>query len=204
MMASSRRRLASHLLVTRMVWISCPPSSLIFHNHIRGARRRLVTAGNTADAAAYTLEFEQGKKAYHTVFYNASTHDYGRQQTANTMPLYLGAVPAELQAEVATVLADNIKIFGSISTGGVGARWILQALTAANRTADALSLATVTTQPSWGHFATTPPGTFWENWQQTSGSFNHIMYVPPAIYHVPYWISLYLCTPLPCSAHLIS
>jgi hypothetical protein len=58
------------------------------------------------------------------------------------MPLYLGIVPEALQAEVADVLVQNIKSFGSISTGGVGARWILQALTASNRTADALALAT--------------------------------------------------------------
>ena len=44
-----------------------------------------------------------------------------------------------------------------------------------NRTDVALDLATQTEAPSWGHFATTVPGTFWENWQQTSGSFNHVM-----------------------------
>lgn len=68
----------------------------------------------------------------------------------------------------------------------MGSRWLLQALTAINRTDLALALASQTSRPSWGYFASTVPGTLWETWEQTSGSFNHIMFgggIDPWLYH---------------------
>ena len=60
---------------------------------------------------------------------------------------------------------------------------MLQALTAANRTDLALTLASTTSAPSWGWFLDNGPGTLHENWPTgptpsgtTSGSLNHIMF----------------------------
>lgn len=163
-------------------WISGNPTTAFYYLVCVEAMSKIAAQiGNEADASAYAAEFAAGTASYHAVFYNKTAANYGHQQTANTMPLYLGAVPKELVATIGDTLANNIKSFptasngGHLSVGGVGSRWILQALTACNRTADALALATQTTQPSWGYFATNVPYTFWENWEQASGSFNHIM-----------------------------
>jgi alpha-L-rhamnosidase len=173
--------------LTHPGWTSGNPTSSFYYLLCVEAMAELAAElGLVADATKYTIEFAAGLTEYHSLFFNRTAGNYGPQQTANTLPLYLGAVPPALSAQVTTALVDSIKAFGSISTGGVGTRWILQALTAANRTAEALALASANTQPSWGYFATSSPGTLWENWEQSSGSFNHIMLgggVDPWIYH---------------------
>ena len=131
--------------------------------------------------------------SYHAVFYNTTAANHGHQQTSNIMPLYIGAPPASAVEAAASALVGSIKAFpnlshsGHISSGGVGARWILQALTAANRTKGALALASKTDAPSWGAMARSLPGTFWEDWGGCQGGYcNHIMLgggVDPWIYH---------------------
>ena len=150
--------------------------------------------GNAADAAAFQKEYALASASYHDVFFNASTGAYGEQQTANAMPLAAkDVIPAGDVAGVADRLVGNVAKFpnasygGHVSVGGVGSRWILAAMVAANRTADALALATQTSNPSWGYMAQSVPGTFWENWENcVGGSCNHIMLaggVDPFIYH---------------------
>ena len=157
----------------------------------------IATALNeTAAAAEYAAELAAAPAAYHAVFFNATRGDYGPQQTANMMPLFIGAVPVEHEAGVVKTLVAALNGWGPDdgphpSGGGVGVRWILQALVAANETSLALDLASQTTMPSFGHFAVSPPGTFWEGWDTgdptgNHGSMNHIMLaggVDPWIYH---------------------
>ena len=175
-------------------WISGNPTTAFqYVLNLQGMVGIAEQLGLAADAAQFKAEHAAAVASYHAVFFNASASDYGHQQTANAMPLYIGAPPASEAAAVADALVNGIKMFptaadgGHISTGGVGARWILQALTAANRTKDALALASKTTNPSWGHMARSVPGTFWENWENcTGGSCNHIMLgggIDPWIYH---------------------
>jgi hypothetical protein len=67
-------------------------------------------------------------------------------------------------------------------TGGVTSiRWILQGLTAANRSDLALAMALVPTSPSWAYMCTPDmPGTIWESWKgdatHSDGSKNHPMF----------------------------
>lgn len=62
-------------------------------------------------------------------------------------------------------LTSNIVSRGKhLSVGGVGARWLLQALTIANHTSLALDLAAQTTAPSWYDFISAGPGTLHESW----------------------------------------
>ena len=57
-------------------------------------------------------------------------------------------------------LVDSLQSRGThLTTGAVGTRWILQALTAANRTDVALDLATQKSAPSWYSFVALGPGT---------------------------------------------
>ena len=106
-----------------------------------------ATAGKQADVAKYEAALAGAKAAYHKVFFNSSSRDFGPTQTGNTLGIL--ASPTVEPGAVSRLLANLKSRGGHISTGGVGSRWILQALTAANQTAAALDLATMTTAPSW-------------------------------------------------------
>ena len=163
--------------------------SLYLGSSLRRSSRH-TTEGDRAKAAAYASELAGAPAAYHRAFFSNGT--YGPTQTGNVMPLLIDAVPPALRARVGAALVGAVLDFPSAgagphpSGGGAGVRWVLQALTALNRTDLALEMASSTKPPSWGYFATTSPGTFWENWQQTTGSFNHVLFaggVDPWLYH---------------------
>ena len=122
--------------------------------------------GQTADAAKYTQMLAAAKKAYHAVFFNSSSSSYGATQTGNALAIAAGIPPdAAAQAGALAALTANIEARGKhLATGGVGARWLLQALTMSNRTDLAMDLATQTTAPSWYDFVLAGPGTLHESW----------------------------------------
>jgi len=139
--------------------------------NLESAAAMATALGLKAQAKAYQADIAPALASYHSVFFNTTSGTYGHQQTANLMPLVVGAVPTVHVASVVAALVSSINDFPApgagphVTVGGVGSRWLLQALTAVNRTDLALSLATQTSAPSWGHFATTVPGTFWEYWE---------------------------------------
>ena len=147
--------------------------------------------GKHADVAKYEAAVARAKASYRRVFWSSSSSDYGPTQTGNVLGIL--ASPS-VEAGAVDRLLQNIEgRKGHLSTGAVGTRWILQALTFANRTAEALDLATQTSAPSWAWFASNGPGTLHENWPNgptpggtTSGSQNHPMFgggIDPWIYH---------------------
>eukprot|EP01047_Picozoa_sp_COSAG01_P069403 COSAG01_NODE_10260_length_2208_cov_0.909436_1_plen_313_part_00 len=127
--------------------------------------------------------------SYKQQFFNKTTNDYGPTQTGNALGILIAPEPGAVER-----LVDSIKSHGThLTSGAVGTRWILQALTAANRTDVALDLATQKSAPSWYNFVTLGPGTLHEQWPTgavpdgTKGpSMNHPMFgggVDPWIYH---------------------
>lgn len=119
--------------------------------------------GRSADVTAYSAMLGTAKTAYHTQFF--SNGSYGASQTGNALPIAGGIVPSELLPGALRTLESNIAARDNhVSVGGVGARWLLQALTAANRTDLALDLATQATAPSWYDFVLAGPGTLHEQW----------------------------------------
>ena len=147
--------------------------------------------GKRADVAKYEAAVTRAKDSYHRVFFSSSSSDFGPTQTGNVLGIL--ASPT-VEAGAVDRLLQNIEgRKGHLSTGAVGTRWILQALTFANRTAEALDLATQTSAPSWAWFVSNGAGTLHENWPNgptpggtTSGSQNHPMFgggIDPWIYH---------------------
>lgn len=66
--------------------------------------------GEEEDAAKYTAMLVDGKSAYHKQFYNSTTKVYSAgSQCSAMMALWIGAVPAPLEAEVLAGLASNIR-----------------------------------------------------------------------------------------------
>ena len=137
--------------------------------------------GKSSDATKYHAALEHARTSYHTAFFNASTDDFGPTQTGNALGIL--ASPHVEPGAVRQLLTNIHQRNGHLSTGAVGSRWILQALTAANQTEAALELAAQKTGPSWFWFSEHGPGTLHENWPKgkipdgtTSGSLNHPMF----------------------------
>eukprot|EP00656_Telonema_subtile_P005012 TRINITY_DN12281_c0_g1_i10.p1 TRINITY_DN12281_c0_g1~~TRINITY_DN12281_c0_g1_i10.p1 ORF type:complete len:949 (+),score=157.40 TRINITY_DN12281_c0_g1_i10:285-3131(+) len=145
-------------------------------------------------ARKYTALLNASTAAYHRLFFNQTSQSYGTQQTANLQPLFAGAVPASARTAAVEALVKGVMDSPTpgggphVSTGGVGSRWLLQTLTAVNRTDLALELAAQASWPSWGFFATHSPGTLWENWggDDPQASHNHVFLgagVDPWLFH---------------------
>ena len=99
----------------------------------------LATAlGQSADAATWAALHATLTDAYNAAFYNAGPANYGNAngdglQTANSVALALGVVPAAVAPAVASSLAADITNAhaGHWSTGITGMRFLCRALTAA-------------------------------------------------------------------------
>lgn len=106
-------------------------------------------------------------------------------QTLNSLALQIGAAPSpaafrDIGAQIAHDAAFTNKVH--ITTGLVGTRYILPALTAAGQGEVAMQLVMQTEAPSWGYMvegAAQIPGTIWETYSDLahmSSSFNHPMF----------------------------
>jgi hypothetical protein len=147
--------------------------------------------GKHMDVVKYEAAMRDAKAAYHKVFYNASSNDFGPTQTGNVLGILAAST---VEAGAVERLVQNLRARdGHLATGAVGTRWILQALTTVNYTSEALDLATQTSAPSWAWFTKNGPGTLHENWPTgptpdgtTGGSQCHPMFgggIDPWIYH---------------------
>jgi alpha-L-rhamnosidase len=139
--------------------------------------------GHTADAQAYAQLASQVKDAINAKFFDPSTGNYaGGTQTANAMALELGLPPGNARGRVAGNLTNDITYYHNthITTGFIGIKFLMPALTRIGRTDLAYELATQTTYPSWGYMIKRGATTLWELWQQKSGpsmnSQDHAMF----------------------------
>jgi len=97
-------------------------------------------------------------------------------QSAQIFPLAFGLVPDERRAAVAGRLADDImkNRGGHAFVGVLGARWVLPVLTATGHHDVAYTVATQTTEPSWGYWTDVLKFTaLGESWPADTRSRNH-------------------------------
>jgi alpha-L-rhamnosidase len=97
-------------------------------------------------------------------------------QSAQIFPLAFGLVPEERRREVAGRLAEDImeNRGGHAYVGVLGARWVLPVLTAEGHADVAYTVATRTTEPSWGFWTDTLKFTsLGEEWPADTRSRNH-------------------------------
>ena len=158
-------------------------SAFYYIQDLLAAAQMANATGRANDAAAFGLLLARARAAYVRTFRNATTGDFGPTQTGNAMGILAAPASANTTGAAVTLLANLAARGGHIATGAVGARWILQALTAAGHASVALDLATQTDAPSWFWFTAFGPGTMHENWPTgptpsgtTAGSLNHIMF----------------------------
>jgi alpha-L-rhamnosidase len=128
--------------------------------------------GHSDDAATYSQLASAVKDAFNHEFLNAKTGNYaGGTQTANALPLYLDMVPKEDRGKVASNLSNDILYSHNthLTTGFIGARYVMPVLTELGHSDLAYDLAAQTTFPSWGYMVASGATTLWELWQNKTG-----------------------------------
>jgi len=132
--------------------------------------------GEKNDVEYFSLKAETIKKAYNNRFFSPVKNEYHKgSQMANAFPLYLGLVPEENKKFVLNNLVDDIinKNKGHLTTGVLGSKYMIDALTMEGRADVAYLLATQTGYPSWSDMVEkyTTMSEFWTLKQ----SHNHVM-----------------------------
>jgi len=91
--------------------------------------------GRPDDAALYTRRAEEIRRRFNDAFFDAEAGCYGdNSQAANAIPLAMGMVDPEQRSRVLAALLGDLEARGhSFTTGAVGWRYLLQALTQGGR-----------------------------------------------------------------------
>lgn len=137
----------------------------------------------TDDVAEYASTAEAIFQAYNAEFFDPVNTYYGNNTaTSNLLSLAFGLVPEAYEQAVFDNIVDKtmIDFDGHISTGLIGAQWIMRSLTRYGRADIAYKLATNTTYPSWGYMIENGATTIWELWNGNTAdpamnSHNHVM-----------------------------
>ncbi len=132
--------------------------------------------GDEIDSDYYSNKSEIIKEAYNNKYFDPEKKQYNDgSQMANAFPLYLGLVSKENKEAVLNNLVDDIlnKNNGHLTTGVLGSKYMIDALTMEGRPDIAYLLATQTGYPSWSDMVEkyTTMCEFWTLKQ----SHNHVM-----------------------------
>ena len=138
----------------------------------------------SADAAKYDALFAHIKSAFNTAFVQPDGKIKGDTQTVYVLALHFDLLPANLRAQAAQHLVDNIAAKkGHLSTGFVGVGYLCPTLSNTGHNDVAYQLLLNDTFPSWGYSIRQGATTIWERWDgwtQDKGfqdvgmnSFNH-------------------------------
>jgi alpha-L-rhamnosidase len=145
--------------------------------------RMAEVIGRTGDAQTYHQLAGEIKDAVNHKYLDPATGGYANgTQTANAMALGLGLAPDKSRGGVIGNLVDDIvyRHDTHLTTGFIGARFVLPVLSDAGRSDLAYELATQTTYPSWGYMIGHGATTLWELWQNKTGpsmnSQDHAMF----------------------------
>jgi alpha-L-rhamnosidase len=138
------------------------------------------------DAAEYRALDEKIKAAFLREFVTPNGRLSSNTQTAYTLALTFDLLPESMRAEAAERLAADVRKFGHLTTGFLGASNLTWALSDSGHLDEAYLLLNRTEYPSWLYPITKGATTIWERWDgikedgsfQDPGmnSFNHYAY----------------------------
>ncbi len=163
------------------------PSSLIstayYYYFMQMMQDFAKRTGNEVDIAEYAELGKKIKESFNAKFYNQENSFYGNNKlTDNLLPLYFGLIPEEHIDKVFVNIVHTIEVTnqGHLSTGLIGAQWLMRGLTNYGRSDLAYKIATNTTYPSWGYMVENGATTIWELWNGNTAapnmnSYNHTM-----------------------------
>lgn len=137
--------------------------------------------GREEDRIHYAALAERIRTAINDKYLDRERGIYANgSQTELSVPLRWGVVPPELARRVARNLAQRVAAEGyHIDVGVLGAKALLDALTANGEAQTAYRLAVQDTYPSWGHWIARGATTLHENWNLEATrdiSDNHMMF----------------------------
>jgi len=139
--------------------------------------------GRTEEAKAYGQWADRVRKKIREKYYDAKIGRYATgTQTADTLALFLNIPGPEERGRVLDNLRADILYEHDthLTTGIMGAKFILEVLTRYGSSDLAYELAGQRTYPSWGYMVDNGATTLWEIWQNKTGpsmnSHNHPMF----------------------------
>jgi alpha-L-rhamnosidase len=161
--------------------INALTSSAYYADLVRIAAQTARVLDKPQDAARYDELFKKIRVDFNARFLGPDGFYREKEsdpfvQSAQIFPLAFGLVPEERREEVARRLADDImkNRGGHAYVGVLGARWILPVLTATGHHDIAYTVATQTTEPSWGYWTDELKFTaLGEQWPASTRSRNH-------------------------------
>ena len=151
------------------------PTAFYYFNALTMAKIANVINKNE-EAISFSKLAEKIKNAYNNNYFNPSTQNYNDgSQMANAFPLFLNIVPEEYRKGVLENLVKDIMVThdGHLTTGVLGSKYMIDALTGEDRTDVSWALATQKGYPSWSDMVEkyTTMCEFWTLKQ----SHNHVM-----------------------------
>jgi alpha-L-rhamnosidase len=170
-------------------WVSIEPtpgslvSAFFYLYDVEIVRDLAKVLGREADARTYGRLAEGIRTNFQKKYYDPKTGRYAEgSQTAQTLPLFLDLPGADDWGRVFDVLRNNVLYEHDthLTTGIMGAKFILDVLTRAGSADLAYELAGQRTYPSWGYMIECGATTLWELWENKTGpsmnSHNHPMF----------------------------
>jgi alpha-L-rhamnosidase len=158
-------------------------SAAYYYDDVRVLAKVAKVLGKSAEAERYGQLAARIKDSLNHKFFDANTGNYANgTQTANAMALNLDLAPSDHRGQVAGNLTNDIvyRHDTHVTTGFIGIKHLMEALTEIGRADLAYELATQTTYPSWGFMISKGATTLWELWQDKTGpamnSHDHAMF----------------------------
>ncbi|MFZ1292299.1 MAG: family 78 glycoside hydrolase catalytic domain [Melioribacteraceae bacterium] len=145
-----------------------------------------LVLGKNKDAEDFSILMSKIKNSFQKEFITSSGRIASNTQTAYLLALAFDLVPENFKAGAAKRLADDVKGFGHLTSGFLGASHIAKVLTDFGYDDLAFKLLFRKEYPSWLYPVTKGATTIWERWDgiKTNGtfqsegmnSFNHYAY----------------------------
>ena len=137
--------------------------------------------GKVSEAEDTLKLVEKIKAAFNGDFLKDGRYYDKGSQTSNALPLYLDMGDEATGLVLNHLVEDLIENHdGHLSTGILGTRYILDALTKHGHPALAYGIVSKTTYPGWGYMIREGATTLWERWEYIASggmnSHNHIMF----------------------------
>jgi hypothetical protein len=134
--------------------------------------------GHDEDARTFAAKSEAIRQRFNAEFLHADTGSYSTgSQCANALPLVFGLVPPERRSAVLTSLVRDVESRGyAITTGGVGHRFLLEALAQGGRSDVVYRIINQDDKPGYGYQLKMGATALTEAWDANHGdSQNHFM-----------------------------
>lgn len=127
--------------------------------------------GEKEHAAALKLQFRAIREAFNGRFYRGEGRYGSDSQAAYSYALCCGMVPEKLREAAFARLAERFEADGrKLTTGNIGTKYLLEALSESGRSDLAFGLVDSTEYPGWGYMLANGATTLWERWENATGS----------------------------------